>query len=317
MKKKSPAAEPPATETPAAASAEPPPSSLQSEAAAAPESAWFFAWFKSAMLYLAAVTAYLGSVIGLVAAWKKIHPEEGGKADLTVYALAAVLALPLLFGLIFNLLPTLRRRRERSLRPLTDAKHPTDPTYFQTSPREDDPHGFFATGYESFLEWTHSPRAPLLHLTGVSGSGKSSLLSAYLKPQLAAATPAGRTVLLLVRSYHDPLLALKEALLPLWKKKPADYDRLSPLEALQRAARQLEGDDRLLVAFDQFEEFFLLRSGPPAGGSDGGSSQPTLSVPEAAVAPLRDFLREFLVASPDRVTPAAASSTSVGSSRPR
>jgi hypothetical protein len=28
---------------------------------------------------------------------------------------------------------------------------------------------------------------------------------------------------------------------------------------LQRAARQLEWTDRLLIAFDQFEEFFLLR----------------------------------------------------------
>ena len=53
------------------------PPSLQDDAAAAPESAWFFAWFKSAMLYLAAVTAYLGAVIALVKPVKTLLAETG------------------------------------------------------------------------------------------------------------------------------------------------------------------------------------------------------------------------------------------------
>ncbi|MHC4693075.1 MAG: hypothetical protein ACYS67_10070, partial [Planctomycetota bacterium] len=154
--------------------------SLQEEASAAPESVWFFAWLKSAGLYLVAVTTYLGVAAGVVAAWKEYVAPKGQGADITIWALAAVLALPLLFAFLFNLLPSLRRRRERSLRPTGAA----GAGYFTTAPREDDPYQFFAKGYEQFLEWARSPRAPLLHLTGLSGSGKSSLIGAYLKPRL-------------------------------------------------------------------------------------------------------------------------------------
>ena len=290
------------SEAPGPTPSQPPPSSLQDDAAAAPESAWFFAWFKSAMLYLTAVTAYLGAVVGLVAAWKKFIAEKGTTPEVTTYMLAGVLALPLLFGLLFNLLPALRRLWERSLRPTTGPAQRADPSYFQTSPRVDDPHGFFAQGYEPFLAWTRTPAAPLLHLTGQSGTGKSSLLSAYLKPHLEAPTPEGKTILLTIRSYHDPLASLKEALLPLWKKEPADYGKISPLEALQRAARQLAGQDRLLVAFDQFEEFFLLRAKLAAADEPDGGKKATPAVPEAELAPLRAFLHSFLADPPERTT---------------
>jgi hypothetical protein len=120
-------------------------------------------------------------------------------------------------ALLFNLLPALRRR-ERSLRPTFDPNRRADSTYFQTSPRTDDPHGFFARGYEPFLRWARQSRAPLLHLTGLSGSGKLSLLSAYLKPQLEASTGEGRSIVVILGSYRDRLEALKEALKPLWEK---------------------------------------------------------------------------------------------------
>ena len=59
------------TDTPPAPVAKPSATpTLSQEAEAAPESAWFFAWVKSAMLYLAVVTTYLGAVMALVAAWK-------------------------------------------------------------------------------------------------------------------------------------------------------------------------------------------------------------------------------------------------------
>ena len=125
-----------------------PASSLEKEATAAPEAAWFFAWFKSAGIYLGAVTAYLGIATALVAAWKKFIATEGDKANLTIYVLAGVLALSLLFAFLFNLLPALRRRRERNLLPAGAG----EAGYFTTAPRDDDPYGFFAMGYEPFLE---------------------------------------------------------------------------------------------------------------------------------------------------------------------
>jgi hypothetical protein len=70
-----------------------------------------------------------------------------------------------------------------------------------------------------------------LHLTGQSGSGKSSLITAYLTPKLRS-LETGKTILLTVRSHDDPLVSLKEALLPLWKGEPKNYDALTPFEAL-------------------------------------------------------------------------------------
>ena len=61
-------------------------------------------------------------------------------------------------------------------------------------------------------------------------------------------------------------------LLGLWQKKPDDYDTLSPLEALRRAARQVEKGERLLIALDQFEEFFVLRTHSASADSGGGKS---------------------------------------------
>lgn len=274
---------------------------LEKDAVSASEGAWFRAWFKSAAIYLGAVTAYLGVATGLVMAWKKYFATEGEKTHLTIYLLAGILALPLLFALIFNLLPALRRRRERNLRP-TGAG---DSGYFTTAPREDDPHGFFAKGYDHFVEWAAKPPAPLLHLTGLSGSGKSSLLAACIEPRLAAGVgeEKTRTSVLILRSYTDPLAALKVALLPLWKKQPEDYDTLSPLDALRRAARQLGTTERLLVAFDQFEEFFLLRAAVPAGSTAvAGSVSPAAPlVADADLAPLHDFLHDFLAAPPEGV----------------
>jgi hypothetical protein len=272
---------------------------LEKDAAASREAEWFFAWVKSAMLYLGVLTAYVGAVMGLVVAWKKLLARDGESANVTIYALAGVLALPLLFALLFNLLPAIRRRRERNLRPTGAGKA----GYFTTAPREEDPEGLFRTGYEPFLEWAAEPPAPLLHLTGMSGSGKSSLLGAYLAPHLAAPKSGPKTRVLAVRSYADPLAAMKEALLPLWKKPPDDYATLSPLEALGRAADRLGKGERLLVAFDQFEEFFLLRaSPPPADGGKAASPAPAAPIiPDAELVPLRDFFRAFLDAPPERV----------------
>lgn len=264
---------------------------LVKAATAAPEAQWFFAWLKIAGLYLAAVTAYLGVATGLVAAWKKFSPTEGETATFTIYVLAAVLALPLFLAFLFNLLPALHRQRERNLRPGGKG----EVGYFTTAPRDADPHGFFASGYESFLEWAAVPKAPLLHLTGLSGSGKSSLLGAYLKPRLASPPTGPKTTLLILRSYTDPLAAMKEELLQLWRKKPDDYDALSSIEVLRRATDGLGKGNRLLVAFDQFEEFFLIH----ANENKSSDAAPFGSAP--GIAPLRDFLQGFLKERPKGV----------------
>lgn len=250
-----------------------------------PESAWFFSWLKSAGKYLGALAAYLVTARLFVAGWKKFLSNSPNEApDITVWGLALVLALPLFLAFFFNLLPAWHRRREASMRPRGAGRR----GYFTTAPRDaENPFQLFGEEYEPFLRWARSPQAPLLHLTGLSGTGKSSLLSAYLEPQLRHAD--GNPGLIILRSYSDPLAALKPALLPLWKEKPEDYDILSPLETLKRADRQLADQKRLLIAFDQFEEYFLVR----AAASES---------PEAAHEPVRDFLHAYLATPPKRIT---------------
>lgn len=270
---------------------------LQDDAIAAPEGAWLPAIIKSAISYLAVIAGYLGAVEGLVIGWKKFVAQQGEPANSTIYVLAAILAMPLIFAFMFNLLPALRRKRERELRPTSDPTQKGQSTFFQTSPRVEDPFGFFASGYEGFLGWASAPRAPLLHLTGASGSGKSSLVAAYLRPKLAALEPGSKSVLLIVRSYHDPLAELKKELLTLWKKKPDDYDAISALTAITRATRQLAEGVRLLIVFDQFEEFFLLRAQTALV-----AEKEKVVLAESDIAPLRDFLATYLAAPPLKIT---------------
>lgn len=265
---------------------------------------WSYLW-RSAGLYLKPVSAFLVLATVLVTALKKYTASAGEQAHVTSNVLAAIIGLSLLFALVFNLIPELIKRYEQNFRP-TVAGDSCDSGYFTTAPREyipDDPHGFFAKGYDHFVEWAAKPPAPLLHLTGLSGSGKSSLLAACIKPRLDKGVGDEKTKVLILRSYTDPLAALKGALLPLWKEKPDDYDALSPLDALRRAARQLENNERLLVAFDQFEEFFLVRAAVPAGGTAavGSAARAAPHTADADLAPLRYFFDTFLTNPPKGV----------------
>ena len=85
---------------------------------------------------------------------------------------------------------------------------------------------------------------------------------------------------------------MKETLLVLWKEKPSDFEDLFPLDALRRAACQLNRNERLLVVFDQFEDFFLLR--PKTDLREDKNSDRA----EIKIAPLRDFFMTSLPARP-------------------
>jgi Leucine-rich repeat (LRR) protein len=107
--------------------------------------------------------------------------------------------------------------------------------------------------HEKILAWLKRADATPLYLTGDSGSGKSSVLSAYALPELRE---AGWTIVE-ARAWQDPEAALSAAVAKLgaakkWKLGEAKNLRLL-LETLAKRA-----DEKVLIVLDQFEEFFIL-----------------------------------------------------------
>jgi len=93
--------------------------------------------------------------------------------------------------------------------------------------------------------------SPLTLVYGESGSGKTSLIRCGLSSQL----PPGMAYIIHVRSLHEPIMALQQALTPFmdgiegWQNQP-------PLEQLKIC--QKYHHRTLLIVFDQFEEIFTL-----------------------------------------------------------
>jgi uncharacterized protein YjbI with pentapeptide repeats len=105
------------------------------------------------------------------------------------------------------------------------------------------------------LRWLEHPTSPVLYLTGLSGSGKSSLLTAWVLPHLQRQN----MVSVRLRGYQDPLTLLEQELQKpgiIWKKPAPESG--GTRELLERACHFL-GSRRLLIVLDQFEEFVILQ----------------------------------------------------------
>jgi Leucine-rich repeat (LRR) protein len=107
--------------------------------------------------------------------------------------------------------------------------------------------------HEKVLEWIKRADAVPLYLTGDSGSGKSSVLNAYVLPALR---DAGRTVVE-ARAWQDPEAALGEALARLGGTRKWKLGEFFELRGLLEAASKRTADGFLIV-LDQFEEFVIL-----------------------------------------------------------
>src|ERR1019366_2835281 len=152
----------------------------------------------------------------------------------------SVFAAPLLLVLVFHTIPTvMEQQRKRRLGEITGN---LKPGYFQLSPRADEELFDRADGkHEEILRWAKSSESPLLYLTGLSGSGKSSLLTAWVLPKLERENM--RVVRL--RGYQDPLAVLQQEVRRpgvIWKKSAPDVAELRPL--LERACKYAEPGTR-------------------------------------------------------------------------
>jgi WD40 repeat protein len=86
-------------------------------------------------------------------------------------------------------------------------------------------------------------------LFGESGCGKTSLVKAGLLPRIRKEG----NLPIYCRSYRDPKAALQEECIRQSQIKP--HENESVIEYLRRVAQEL--DTRLVIIFDQFEEFFI------------------------------------------------------------
>jgi hypothetical protein len=206
-------------------------------------------WFGLLAGYFAALGA------ALFAYQKLEEPLKG-----TPWWVRPLLAVaPLAFVFFGHTVPALidQRRRKR----LKEISGDLKPGYFRLSPREDEQDFTPADNkHEEILQWVKERRAPVLYLTGQSGSGKSSILSAWVVPRLTKEKPPVKVIQL--RGYQDPVSVLTAKVREpgvIWTTRPRDIADVRQL--LERACQKLRPEP-LLIVFDQFEEFVILHDEP-------------------------------------------------------
>ena len=201
--------------------------------------------------WIGLLTAYVVAVTSAVVAYQNFAEPLKGSSRWTLLAL---LATPLLVALVFQAIPELIDRRRR--KQLTEITGHLQAAYFQLAPREDEASFTRADGkHEEILRWLEHRISPVLYLTGLSGSGKSSLLAAAVLPRLERKD----TLVIRLRGYQDPVAALEQELLRLGVESNNPTAEAGGGRALlERACRDLR-PRRLLVVLDQFEEFVVLQ----------------------------------------------------------
>jgi Leucine-rich repeat (LRR) protein len=220
---------------------------------------------KELALYFASVSALLGGL-----AYLGYNKNSLGSWEVSIGV--ALTLFPLLFTFCFQTLPAWRAtRRTARLRDWSVKVKTTRAGYFRIGPYGDtaDDQEAFARAdhaHELVLKWIRHAQPQVLYLSGASGVGKTSLLNAYVIPQLRSAEP--QTRVLVLSSYDDSLLALATQLRTngvIWKqyRQQAEGEEDLPV-TLRRSCDYLQAQNvRLLLVFDQFERLLLLRTREP------------------------------------------------------
>jgi hypothetical protein len=207
--------------------------------------------FGRAKSWVGLMTAYFVASAAAITAFSQL-PEPFKSAPLWL-RITLISALPVL-ALVFQAIPELiERNRKNRLMEITGH---LQAGYFQLAPRENEASFTRHDGvHEEILRWIEQRTGSVLYLTGLSGSGKSSLLAAWVVPRLQRKD----TIVIRLRGYQDPVAVLEQELLRpgvIWQKPTAETGGVRPLIA--HVSRYIR-PKRLLVVLDQFEEFVILQ----------------------------------------------------------
>ena len=147
-------------------------------------------------------------------------------------------------------------RNRRKLQEFAVKTTREEPGYFRIGPYQDtveDRKKFRRPdrAEEKVLQWIDGTPSVPLYLLGDSGSGKSSLLNAFVLPRLREQNWA----VVEARAWQDPQAALRQAFLKLLSRRSKADEGRTLRDLLVQVAKRA---DRMLVVLDQFEEFVIL-----------------------------------------------------------
>jgi Leucine-rich repeat (LRR) protein len=198
------------------------------------------------------LAAYCATIAGAIVGYRTLAGPLQGSPWWIRGALIAL--FPLAAFSLHGIPALIERRRVKQLAEISGQIHSG---YFRLSPRDDEESFSRADGkHHEIMRWIEQRRDSALYLTGVSGSGKSSLLAAWVLPQMRRQN--ARVILL--RGHQDLVAALAREL-----EGPGIAAENPQLEAgtvralLEQVSAQIR-PRRLLIVVDQFEEFVILQN---------------------------------------------------------
>ena len=198
------------------------------------------------------LAGYCGAVAGAILAYQKLAgPLQGSPWWMRVILISS---FPFAVFLFHGIPALVERRRLKQLAEISGQIHSG---YFRLSPRDDESSFVRADSkHHEILRWLEQRMDSVLYLTGVSGSGKSSLLTAWVLPQLVRQ----KTLIIRLRGHQDLVAAFAREMQGMeatWQNAQPETQDVRAL--VERISRQIR-PQRMLIVVDQFEEFVILQN---------------------------------------------------------